>query len=45
MIEQAKEAALEQGLAEPGDVVVIAAGLPLEVSDTTNLILVRRIKR
>jgi pyruvate kinase len=44
MIEQAKQAALDEGLAEPGDVVVIAAGLPLEVSDTTNLIQVRRIK-
>jgi pyruvate kinase len=44
MMEQARHAALEQGLAEPGDVVVIAAGLPLEVSDTTNLIQVRRIK-
>ncbi len=44
MIEQAKTAALDQGLARPGDVVVIAAGLPLEVSDTTNLIQVHRIK-
>jgi pyruvate kinase len=44
MMMQARQAALDQGLAEPGDVVVIAAGLPLEVSDTTNLIQVRRIK-
>jgi pyruvate kinase len=44
MIERAKQAALDEGLAKPGDVVVIAAGLPLEVSDTTNLIQVRRIK-
>lgn len=43
MIEQANRAAMEGGLAEPGDVVVIAAGLPLEVSDTTNLIQVHRI--
>lgn len=44
MIAQAKQAAVDQGLARPGDVVVIAAGLPLEVSDTTNLIQVQRIK-
>jgi pyruvate kinase len=44
MIAQAKRAAVDQGLAQPGDVVVIAAGLPLEVSDTTNLIQVLRIK-
>ena len=44
MIAQAKQVALDEGLAQPGDVVVIAAGLPLEVSDTTNLIQVQRIK-
>ncbi len=44
MIERAQQAALDEGLAKPGDVVVIAAGLPLEVSDTTNLVQVRRIK-
>jgi pyruvate kinase len=44
MIELAKRAAVEEGLAEVGDVVIIAAGLPLEVSDTTNLIQVQRIK-
>ena len=44
MIEEAKRAAVKEGLAGPGDVVVIAAGLPLEVSDTTNLIQVRYIK-
>ena len=44
MIALAKQAAVDQGLAQPGDVVVIAAGLPLEVSDTTNLIQVQRIK-
>lgn len=44
MIEQAEQAAVDEGLAGPGDVVVIAAGLPLEVSDTTNLIQVRHIK-
>jgi len=44
MIEQAKRAAVEEGLASPGDVVVIAAGLPLEVSDTTNLIQVQTIR-
>ncbi len=44
MIAQAKQAAVDQGLAQLGDVVVIAAGLPLEVSDTTNLIQVQRIR-
>jgi len=44
MIELAKEAAVTVGLAAPGDVVIIAAGLPLEVSDTTNLVQVQRIK-
>jgi pyruvate kinase len=44
MFELAKQAAVEEGLAKPGDVVVLAAGLPLEVSDTTNLIQVRRIR-
>jgi len=44
MVEQAKRAAVEEGLASPGDVVVIAAGLPLEVSDTTNLIQVQTIR-
>lgn len=44
MIERAKQAAIQEGLAGPGDVVVIAAGLPLEVSDTTNLIQVHRIR-
>ncbi len=44
MIELAKQAAVDEGLAGPGDVVVLAAGLPLEVSDTTNLIQVQRIR-
>lgn len=44
MVTRAKQAAVDCGLASPGDVVVIAAGLPLEVSDTTNLIQVQRIK-
>jgi pyruvate kinase len=44
MITLAKQAAVEEGLAKAGDVVVIAAGLPLEVSDTTNLVQVQRIK-
>ena len=44
MIELAKGAAVREGLASAGDVVIIAAGLPLEVSDTTNLIQVQRIK-
>ena len=44
MIEEAKRAAVKEGLAGPGDVVVIAAGLPLEVRDTTNLIQVRYIR-
>jgi pyruvate kinase len=44
MVEKAKQAAVEEGLASAGDVVVIAAGLPLEVSDTTNLVQVQRIK-
>jgi len=44
MIAQANQTAVDQGLALPGEVVVIAAGLPLEVSDTTNLIQVQRIK-
>jgi pyruvate kinase len=44
MIERAKEAAVAEGLAKPGDVVIIAAGLPLEVSDTTNLVQVHRIR-
>lgn len=44
MIEKAKQVAVAEGLASAGDVVVIAAGLPLEVSDTTNLIQVQRIR-
>jgi pyruvate kinase len=44
MIGQATQAALDMGLVSGGDVVVIAAGLPLEVSDTTNLIQVLRLK-
>ncbi len=43
MVAQAKQTAVDQGLALPGDVVVIAAGLPLQISDTTNLIQVQRI--
>jgi pyruvate kinase len=43
MMELAIQAAMDEGLAEVGDVVVIAAGLPLEISDTTNLIKVHRI--
>ena len=45
MIQRAKQAAVGVGLASGGDVVVIAAGLPLEVSDTTNLIQVQRIRQ
>jgi pyruvate kinase len=44
MIERAKQTAVGVGLARAGDIVVIAAGLPLEVSDTTNLIQVQRIR-
>ena len=44
MIERAKQTAVGVGLAKANDIVVIAAGLPLEVSDTTNLIQVQRIR-
>ncbi len=44
MVQRAKQVAVDEGLASAGDVVVIAAGLPLEVSDTTNLIQVQRIR-
>ncbi len=44
MIDRAKDAACMEGLAKPGSLVVIAAGLPLDVSDNTNLIQVHTIK-
>jgi pyruvate kinase len=36
---------LEHDLAEPGDRVIIVAGLPFAISGTTNLIHVRRVER
>jgi len=44
MIELAKRAAVDEGVARPGSVVVIAAKLPLQARDSTNLIQVQRIQ-
>jgi pyruvate kinase len=44
MIELAKRAAVREGVARPGSVVVIAAKLPLQARDSTNLIQVQRIQ-
>jgi len=38
MIAKAKRAALNAGIAETGDVVVIVAGIPIDVPGTTNII-------
>ena len=38
MMEEAKNKALQSGLVKSGDVVVITAGVPIEVAGTTNLI-------
>jgi pyruvate kinase len=45
MIERAKRAAVREGLAGPGSIVVIASKLPLRARDSTNLIQVQRIER
>jgi len=44
MIERAKRAAVREGLAGPGSIVVIASKLPLRARDSTNLIQVQRIE-
>ena len=38
MIAKAKHAALQSGIAHPGDTVVIVAGVPIDVPGTTNII-------
>jgi len=43
MIEKAAQAALATGMAAPGDVIVITAGLPLRSSGTTNMIRVKKL--
>jgi pyruvate kinase len=43
MTEYACRAAVEEGFAQPGDAIVIAAGLPFGVLGTTNLLHITRI--
>ena len=43
MIALAKTAVKEQGLAESGDTIVIAAGVPMSQSGTTNMITVQTV--
>jgi pyruvate kinase len=43
MIELAKKAVVEQGLAQEGDQIVIAAGVPMSQSGTTNLLTVQTV--
>jgi len=38
MITKAKRAALSSGVVETGDVIVIVAGVPIDVPGTTNII-------
>ena len=40
MLDVARESLLEQKLVEPGDRIVVTAGVPFEVSGTTNLLKV-----
>jgi len=44
MFSSARSWALEKGVAEPGDNIVITAGVPVGVSGTTNLLKVMEIK-
>ncbi len=44
MIDRAKRAAVREGLAGPGSIVVIASKLPLRARDSTNLIQVQRVE-
>lgn len=43
MFELAEKVALEQGLVEPGDNIVIVAGVPVGVSGSTNTMRVRTV--
>ena len=43
MIALAKTAVKEQGLANSGDTIVIAAGVPMSQSGTTNMITVQTV--
>lgn len=40
MIESAKKTALESGLAEKGDTIIVTAGIPVTTSGTTNLMTI-----
>ncbi len=40
MLDVARESLLDQGLVESGDRIVVTAGVPFEVSGTTNLLKV-----
>lgn len=44
MFELAEKVALEQGLVESGDDIVIVAGVPVGVSGSTNTMRVRTVK-
>ncbi len=43
MIQKASEAALEHGIAQPGDIVIITAGHPVWVAGTTKMIRVKEL--
>ena len=43
MVELAKKAVKEQGLATDGDTIVIAAGVPMSQSGTTNMLSVQTV--
>lgn len=44
MVDQANQAILERGIAKPGDLYVVTAGVPFGVSGTTNLIRVETVR-
>ena len=43
IVERRRRRPIEQGLAGPGDLIAIAAGMPFGVAGTTNLLRIARV--